>query len=566
MSTVIVTTDENTTGGLVVGGSLLVTSTGACIDANGAGLNYEASSAAPVALTIDGLVYGAGDGIDLVGNGSGAQVFVNGMVQGGEIGMLLYDGNSASGTPTINIGAPGSLEGGAVGIQCETGLGAVIDNAGFISGGTGSAIVATSPNDGPVALTNSGVIQGRVYLNTISNSDVINSGTIDGLVSVSGNITNTGTIDGGVQVSLGNLFNSGLIAGDSGYVVGSVTNTGTISGGLQISAGSLTNTGTFEDGVTLVDGTNPSNIVNHGTIDGGIALAGAAGGANTISNTGTIDGGIDLSTGSSDTITNTHGMIGGVVTLGQYDTMTNSDGAIGSGLVLAYGDAVSNSGTIDGGIYGNGAEMIRNAGTITGGFTDYNAATDTIDNLGRILGAINLDSSHLTNSGTILGRIDLGAQSTLDNSGTIAGQVIFTGSDDTVTNSGTIHGLVTLGTGDSFTNSGAIHGGLDLGAGDTLDTSTGSVTGHIVASTSDTFDFSGSFGKYEIVGFVPVAGHATTFDVIDFASDDFTSYAELQSHMAQVGKDVVITLDATDDIVLVGVKLTTLNTHDFLFT
>jgi len=67
-------------------------------------------------------------------------------------------------------------------------------------------------------------------------------------------------------------------------------------------------------------------------------------------------------------------------------------------------------------------------------------------------------------------------------------------------------------------------------------------------------------------GFVAEVGHATSYDVMDFASDDFTSYTELQSHMAQVGKDVVITLDPTDDIVLVGVKMTSLSAHDFLFT
>jgi hypothetical protein len=36
--------------------------------------------------------------------------------------------------------------------------------------------------------------------------------------------------------------------------------------------------------------------------------------------------------------------------------------------------------------------------------------------------------------------------------------------------------------------------------------------------------------------------------------------------MAQVGNDVVITLDTTDDIVLIGAKLTQLTAHDFLFT
>jgi len=36
--------------------------------------------------------------------------------------------------------------------------------------------------------------------------------------------------------------------------------------------------------------------------------------------------------------------------------------------------------------------------------------------------------------------------------------------------------------------------------------------------------------------------------------------------MAQVGKDIVITLDPTDDIVFMGVKLTSRNAHDFPFT
>ena len=70
----------------------------------------------------------------------------------------------------------------------------------------------------------------------------------------------------------------------------------------------------------------------------------------------------------------------------------------------------------------------------------------------------------------------------------------------------------------------------------------------------------------QIADFAVYATHHTGYDVIDFANDEFTSYTGLQTHMAQVGKDVVITLDATDDIVLIGTKLTQLATHDFLFT
>jgi len=152
------------------------------------------------------------------------------------------------------------------------------------------------------------------------------------------------------------------------------------------------------------------------------------------------------------------------------------------------------------------------------------------------------------------------------NSGTITGEVQFGASDNYFTNTGTIHGEVALGAGDSFTNDGAIHGFVVAGVGDQLDMGTGTVTSSIGAAASDLFEFKGSFGEYQISGFEGYVGHKTTFDVIDFASDDFASYTALQSHMAQVGADVVITLDATDDIVLLGTKLTQLTTHDFLFS
>jgi len=182
------------------------------------------------------------------------------------------------------------------------------------------------------------------------------------------------------------------------------------------------------------------------------------------------------------------------------------------------------------------------------------------------MGTISLDNAAVTNSGLIHGNIVFATLAALANDGTIAGSVTFNGTADTVTNNGTIHGVVTLGEDDTFVNTGAIHGNLVLGVSDFLNMSTGTVAGEIVASTSDTFDFSGQFGHYQIADFAVYATHHTGYDVIDFANDEFTSYTGLQTHMAQVGKDVVITLDATDDIVLIGTKLTQLATHDFLFT
>ncbi|MGD0145172.1 MAG: hypothetical protein ABSC92_18635, partial [Rhizomicrobium sp.] len=175
-------------------------------------------------------------------------------------------------------------------------------------------------------------------------------------------------------------------------------------------------------------------------------------------------------------------------------------------------------------------------------------------------------AAYLTNSGTMHGVVYFADQSELINSGAITGTVQFAGSDNTFDNSGTVQGTVYLGAGDTFTNTGAIHGYISAGANDVLDLVSGTVSQPISAGASDVFEFNGAFGQYQIAGFTGYTAHHTTFDVIEFASDEFTSYTELQSHMAQVGNDVVITLDATDDIVLLGTKLTSLTTHDFAFT
>jgi hypothetical protein len=577
---------------------MLITGTGGFIDPNGDALGFNSTVGQPlgtVTIEAGALVFGDGNGIDFTAYGAPGQFLIDGTVEGNFIGMNLTNGSSGAVGANITIGTQGSVSGDNTAISFDTYNGTITNN-GLISS-TGTGIYTGGVN---VSVTNTGTIDGGLLLDQSGFVVVNDSGTIDsqsgGAIFVGGGTSADLTVNGSIMGFIWGIYSDAtsatLVEGPQGMI--SAINAGvqlwsqtnaTVDGGVE---GDLDGIDVFGSGSVVsigesgsVSGANGAGIDvaavteridNAGTIKGATGIlaspsnTGSAPSAITLVNTGTILGGINLAASSYDTITNTHGTIGGVVTLGQYDTMANSGGTIGSGIVLAYGDTVTNSGTIDGGIQGNGGESIQNAGTITGGIADSNAATDTIDNMGRIFGTIDQQSSHLTNSGTIHGLVYFGAQSTLDNSGTIAGKVTFAGSDDIVTNSGTIHSLVTLGTGDSFVNSGAINGGLDLGANDTLDTSTGSVTGHIVASTSDTFDFSGSFGKYEISGFVAAVGHPTTFDVIDFASDDFSSYTELQSHMAQVGKDVVITLDANDDIVLVGTKLAYLNTHDFLFT
>ena len=75
----------------------------------------------------------------------------------------------------------------------------------------------------------------------------------------------------------------------------------------------------------------------------------------------------------------------------------------------------------------------------------------------------------------------------------------------------------------------------------------------------DTFNYSGNFGNDTISLF------NVNRDTIHFAANDFSSFSELQSHMAQVGADVVITLGSTDTIVLTHETLANFTSSDFTF-
>ncbi len=605
MATIVETTDiynasNNGVGLIDSSGDDLTIVAGVNVYGGTAGGAYDGAYSAGAGISADilGTLWGNQYGIDFTGSNADNNIMVG--ATGVVIGNTSAAIQLAAGYNTItNAGQIISAATEAVVVD-STGYGTTITNSGLIQGGSGN-IGIFDTGTGPLYMTNSGTIYGVVSPSggycTIFNQAAGNITNVIELAGGNATVTNVGDVSDIYFGGGGNLVvNSGVV--DGGGIYGGYTYYGialnTPSGAID----KISNSGTIESPANVFaiwdSGDGELDVANSGTITGGIDSASTAGGAdilietgghvsaighaaivlsgsgNTITNNGEIsvaDGNytIDLSGSIGDTVTNS-GTISGVVTLGNYDTVTNSDGTISNGIVFAYGNILTNSGTIDGGIQGAGAAIIENAGTITRGIADFNAAADTIDNTGKILGMIDEQAAILTNSGTMHGELDFVAQSSLDNSGTITGEVIFNGADDSVTNSGTIHGAVSLGTGDSFVNSGTIHGTLTLGTSDTLDLSSGAVTGLVTANTSDTFDFSGQFGHYRIADFAAYATHHTGYDVLAFASDEFTSYTELQSHMAQVGADVVITLDATDDIVLLGTKLTTLNAHDFAFT
>jgi hypothetical protein len=406
--------------------------------------------------------------------------------------------------------------------------------------------------------------------------------TIDGLVY---------SVDDGNGVGVemtgagSNLFVNGQVQGDQGVLVDDTTSVN-VNIGAQGS----------------VEGVNGEGVIFEGNINSPAATG------CTLNNAGEISAGF--------------GFIAHAVSFqyGGYDLLINS-GTISGAFAVSYFDevgteTVENSGTIEGGSGGDSSAIqsttssagvdIVNSGLITDGarntigsvyaliyFDDAAGVASTIDNEGTITGAGYViqsisDSLDISNSGTIhggiyaTGTVDIvnsgiwqestghssgvfslsGAGDTIANTGTIVGDINLTGSTDTLTNDGRINGDITLGQHATLTNTGTIHGNVVLAYYDTIDTSEGKITGTVKATKVDTFDFSGSFGHNTITGFVATNN---AHDTIHFLSDDFANYAAVQSHMAQVGTDVVITLDAADTIVLESQTLANLTSSDFTF-
>ena len=116
----------------------------------------------------------------------------------------------------------------------NTGFGNTIVNTGTIS--TGSSYAISISGSGRTQLYNSGDILGSIQ---IGNARLSNSGTIDGSVSINGDLVNSGDILGVVQINYSDsttVRNSGLIAGPltlSGQNA-AVFNTGVVQGDLSV--------------------------------------------------------------------------------------------------------------------------------------------------------------------------------------------------------------------------------------------------------------------------------------------------------------------------------------------
>jgi len=108
-------------------------------------------------------------------------------------------------------------------------------------------------------------------------------------------------------------------------------------------------------------------------------------------------------------------------------------------------------------------------------------------------------------------------------------------------------------TGNEFLFGGAGNDKLTGGAGnDSLNGGSG----------NDTFVFAPNFGKDTIVDFQNTGG---TQDVMQFSHTVFADFSAVQAHMAQVGSNVVITLDDHNSVVVQYMTIANLHSSDFHF-
>ena len=313
----------------------------------------------------------------------------------------------------------------------------------------------------------------------------------------------------------------------------------------------------------------------------------------TIKNGGHVSGyteGVDITGSSTLTLTN-DGTISGIALNDSTDIAIRNSGLISTetgpvaiGLTNQSADVtIENSGTVHGNLSVDSASdqlSVQNAGNWNGQL-DIGTVSSSVTNTGSISGGISFGSATISSTGNAV-----------DNDGTIHDGVSFSGtggpaSGDTLVNAGSIFGAVSMGVNETLTNAGTIHGNVYFAtanptpSSDVFDNSNGIVIGTVnggsgndtfivglgsntynLGGVGDHFYFDASFGNDVISGFKTGAGH----DTIAFSGVDFTSFAELQTHMTQVGANTVITLEPGSTIELTHTTIAHLVAADFIFT
>ena len=447
------------------------------------------------------------------------------------------------------------------------GGGTIVNHVGGTIYGHGRAIQVDNSSNGPAfaatVITNDGTIEGGGHGPTgvadehaaIMQAKIDGAEAIDIIGTQADTITNsaTGAIIGGIFTDGGddNLTNAGAITALHGSAVNlgdgndTLADSGTITGKVDMGAGA--------DTVTLQAGAEI-----HGTIrlgDGNDILDAAAVSA-AIDVVGG-DGNDTIATGSGDDIIDT----------GNGDDIVHA-GAGNDVIKVGTGNDV-----IDG---GDGHDILDLTGATAAVTVDFKAGTASGDGIGTDhftgieevrLGAFGGQVTAGDGDDTLIG----GAGNTALTGGAgndtlIGGTSINTLSggsgDDTLTAGahgdqlagGSGNDLMTGGVGDDSLSGGSGNDTIGGAAGDDL------LTG---GSGADNFVFAPNFGKDTISDF---AAAGASHDLIVFDHATFGDFAAAIEAAAQVGTDVVFTVDDHTSLTLANTQLSSLSADDFRFS
>jgi len=402
--------------------------TGANIVNNFAGGLMQATEADAVRPGANGVVFNAGtiksmtttgsssDGIDGQNN-SGIQITnaATGLVEGGRHGITGGQVDSAT-TYTMNV----TNNAGGI-IRGDNGSGINIDgfnslqSATVVNNGTiiGQGITGDGDGvdvDGLVNITNTGIIRsvnafslpsdGLAFSEgiTVGGGTIINSGTIEGLVSAG----NTNAVGRGISLS-GNDITTGPLAGTREAIYGNATVTNQAGGLIRGQTDSAIVAEGAASGFTVVINNNAGGTV----LGGGASTAAIRGGVDNtvINNAGIINGAssgkaielgsahnsVVISGGSASVIGSINGGSGGT------NTMTIDPG---TGNSFSYAGAISNFNNVE---FKSGNVTLSGQNTYAG-TTLISGGTLTLDGTNRIsaLSALDLDGGMLdiTNGGS----------------------------------------------------------------------------------------------------------------------------------------------------------------------
>lgn len=596
------------TANITNSGSLTTAGTGA----GSAGINLGSANGSSIVNNTGSIETSGDNAVGLYLSGVNASATNSAEIRSGASSMITTSGAGAHGVAVTSNSNVSDLDlAGDITTSGDGASGVVIDEDSAISNvsGLGNSITTTGANAHGLDVQNTSLgldITNTTDISTSGSASIglnlsgagdtvvnasgaeISSSASDGegivfnsSVGASNSLTNEGTITAGQNAVRGGagdevITNNGLLTGTITLGAGtdSVTNTSTINGTVNLGDGNDSFTHLAGSSVTAVDGgagTDSATFTIAGTdaaetIDASdftnIETADhSAGGDLTLTNTVSFD---TVTVGTNSTLrlqaadaasTTTTLDAGGVLEIDAASTLTNPDDngtavqAVGDGVTVTNQGTVSATGA-DGtaiSLFG-GANSITNGGNIsaTGIAISGAAGDDSINNDGTISGNVNLAGGNdiVTNTGSISGNIDLGdGTNSITNDGTLSSTGITVASgtgNDTVTNNSSITGGINLAAGnDVITNSGSISGSVDLGDGDDSFT-------HLAGSSEAAVD--GGAGTDTATFTIAGTDAAETID-----ASAFTNF-ETADHSA--GGDLTFTNTVSFDTVVVGTNST----------